>query len=81
MIGFGLVGVIMYLAREYVLYIVKAGHIAVLVKLLDGERMPEGRSQIAYAREEVTKRFAQASVLFGVDQLVKGVLRAITGLV
>lgn len=80
-IGFGLVGLVMYLAREYVLYIVKAGHIAVLVKLLDGEQMPEGRSQIAYARQEVTKRFAQASVLFGVDQLVKGVLRAITGLV
>lgn len=80
-IGFGIVGAVMYLAREYVLYIVKAGHIAVLVKLLDGEQMPEGRSQVAYAREEVTKRFAQASVLFGVDQLVKGVLRAITGLV
>ena len=80
-IGFGLVGAVMYLAREYVLYVVKAGHIAVLVKLLDGEQMPEGRSQVAYARQEVTKRFAQASVLFGVDQLVKGVLRAITGLV
>lgn len=80
-IGFGLVGAVMYLAREYVLYIVKAGHIAVLVKLLDGEPMPEGRSQIAHARQEVTKRFAQSSVLFGVDQLVKGVLRAITGLV
>ncbi|MEQ8446003.1 MAG: hypothetical protein RIB57_08970 [Pelagibacterium sp.] len=80
-IGFGLTAAVMYLLREYILYIVKAGHIAVLIKLLDGERMPEGRSQITYAREEVTKRFAQASVLFGVDQLVKGVLRAITGLV
>ncbi|MFC4352975.1 hypothetical protein ACFOW6_15595 [Fodinicurvata halophila] len=80
-IGFGIVGVVMYFLREYILYIVKAGHIAVLVKLLDGETMPEGRSQIAYAREEVETRFFQASVLFGVDQLVKGVLRAITGLV
>jgi len=80
-IGFGLVGAVVYLAREYVLYIVKAGHIAVLVKLIDGEQMPEGRSQIAYARQEVTKRFAQASILFGVDQLIKGVLHAITGLV
>src|SRR5690606_1003637 len=35
-IGFGLVGTVMYLAREYILYIVKAGHIAVLIKLLDG---------------------------------------------
>ncbi|MGM0561282.1 MAG: hypothetical protein ACQETX_09490 [Pseudomonadota bacterium] len=81
LIGFGIVGAVMYFLREYILYMVKAGHIAVLVKLLDGEKMPEGRSQITYAREEVTNRFAQASVLFGVDQLVKGVLRAITGLV
>ncbi|MBV0914122.1 hypothetical protein [Anianabacter salinae] len=79
--GFGLTAAVMYLLREYILYIVKAGHIAVLIKLLDGEKMPEGRSQITYAREVVTGRFAQASVLFGVDQLVKGVLRAITGLV
>ncbi|GAB2187764.1 hypothetical protein [Roseibium sp. LAB1] len=80
-IGFGAVAVAMYLLREYILYVVKAGHIAVLVKLLDGEEMPNGRSQIAYAREEISQRFVQASVLFGVDQLIKGVLRAITGLV
>lgn len=80
-IGFGLTAAVMYLLREYILYVVKAGHIAVLIKLLDGEQMPKGRPQITYAREEVTGRFAEASVLFGVDQLVKGVLRAITGLV
>ncbi len=80
-IGFGAVAVVMYLLREYVLYVVKAGHIAVLVKLLDGKEMPGGRSQISYAREVVSQRFVQASVLFGVDQLIKGVLRAITGLV
>lgn len=80
-IGFGLTAAVMYLLREYILYVVKAGHIAVLIKLLDGEQIPEGRTQITYAREEVTKRFAQASVLFGVDQLIKSVLRAITGLV
>lgn len=80
-IGFGVVAAVMYLLREYVLYVVKAGHIAVLVKLLDGEELPEGRSQVSYAREEISRRFVQASVLFGIDQLVKGVLRAITGLV
>jgi len=81
LVGFGLTAAVMYLLREYILYVVKAGHIAVLIKLLDGEQMPEGRSQIAYARKEVSQRFAQTSVLFGVDQLIKGVLRAITGLV
>lgn len=80
LIGFGLVGAVMYWAREYILYIVKAGHIAVLVELIDGKPMPEGRSQVEHGRLVVTERFAQASVLFAVDQLIKGVLRAITGL-
>lgn len=79
--GFVTVGAVMYLIREYTLYVVKAGHLAVLVELLDGRPLPEGRSQIAHARAEVTERFAQTSVLFGIDQLIKGVLRAIVGLV
>src|SRR5690606_1328764 len=79
--GFGLFGAIMYWAREYVLYIVKAGHIAVLVELLDGKDMPEGKSQISYATSVVQQRFAQASLLFAIDQLIKGVIGAITGLV
>lgn len=81
LIGFGLVAGLLYFAREYLLYIVKAGHIAVLVKLLEGERIPDGRGQIDYASGVVKARFAEANVLFAVDQLVKGVLGAIMGLV
>ena len=80
-IGFGIIAFVAYWFREYVLYLVKAGHIAVMVELLDGRPMPEGRSQIGHAQAMVRERFAEASVLFGVDQLVKGVLRTITGLV
>ncbi|MBA2779931.1 hypothetical protein [Billgrantia kenyensis] len=80
-VGFGIVGAIMYVLREYLLYMVKAGHIAVLVELLDGKPLPEGRGQISHASVVVKERFGQASLLFGVDQLIKGVLRAITGLV
>ena len=79
--GFGIVAGILYFAREYILYIVKAGHIAVLVKLIDGEAVPDGQGQITYASEVVKARFAQSSVLFAVDQLVKGVLGAIVGIV
>ncbi|WP_196258786.1 hypothetical protein [Pelagibacterium limicola] len=79
-IGFGLTAGVIYFLREYILYIVKAGHIAVLVELIDGKEIPDGRSQIEYASAVVKDRFAEASVLFAVDQLVKGVLRAITGL-
>ena len=80
-IGFGTFGVVMYWAREYILYIVKAGHIAVLIELIDGKEMPQGKSQVSYATTVVKERFAQASVLFAVDQLIKGVIGAITGLV
>ena len=80
-IGFGLTAGILYFLREYVLYVVKAGHIAVMVKLLDNEAVPGGRGQISYATSVVKERFAETSVLFAIDQLVKGVLAAIIGLV
>lgn len=76
LIGFGLVGAAVYMFREYLLYLVKAGHIAVLVELMDGKPLPEGRSQIDHAQRVVRERFVDASVLFGVDQLIKGVLAA-----
>lgn len=80
-IGFGLTAGVLYFVREYILYIVKAGHVAVLVKLLGGEAVPEGQNQITYATAIVRDRFVEANVLFGVDQLVKGVLNAIIGIV
>lgn len=67
--------------REYLLYMVKAGHIAVMVEALDGRELPDGKGQITYGREIVADRFAEAFILFGVDQLVKGVVNVITGLV
>jgi hypothetical protein len=80
-IGFGLTAGVLYFLREYILYIVKAGHIAVLVKLIDGEQVPDGQNQIGYATDIVRARFVEANVLFAVDQLVKGVLAAIIGIV
>ncbi len=79
--GFGLTAGVMYFLREYILYMVKAGHIAVMVQLLDGKPMPGGKSQIEHASAVVKGRFAQANVLFVMDQLIKGVVAAITGLV
>ena len=81
LIGFSLVSLVVYSIREYLLYIVKAGHIAVIVHLIDGRPVPGGQGQIAYARRVVTERFAEANVLFVVDQLIKGVIRVITGMV
>lgn len=74
--GFGLAGAVVYWCREYLLYLVKAGHIAVLVERMDGKELPEGRSQIEYAQRAVRERFGESSALFALDQLIKGILAA-----
>lgn len=78
-IGFGVTAATLYLLREYILYLVTAGHVAVMVEALEGRPLPE--SQVAFARRTVEARFAEASVLFALDQLIKGVAQGITRLV
>jgi hypothetical protein len=80
-IGFAATAGTIFFLREYLLYMVKAGHIAVLVELLEGRDIPQGQSQINYAGDMVRRHFAEAHVLFGVDLLVRGVLAAILGLI
>ena len=72
--GFTISTGVLYLSREYLLYIVKAGHIAVLVEVMDGGQIPDGRGQIDYAQAVVKERFVESSILFAVDQLIKVVL-------
>ena len=79
--GFGLTAGVIFFLRDYILYLVKAGHIAVMVEYLDGKPVPGGQGQIAFARAAVTERFGQASALFALDQLVKGVISLTTGLI
>lgn len=78
--GFGLTAGVLYFLREYILYLVKAAHIAAMVQLLHGQPLPEGKGQIQQATSVVKSRFMHASVLFAIDQLAKGVVNAITGL-
>ncbi len=77
-IGFAGASGFLYWAREYVLYLVKAGHIAVLTKYYDNEELPDGRGQVDYGISIVKDNFKEASVLFGLDQLIKGVLKVVT---
>lgn len=79
--GFGVTGIVARLLRRYILYMVKAAHIAVLVELIDGRPLPQGRGQLAHGAAAVKERFGEASVLFGLDLLIKGVIRAIVRIV
>ena len=81
LIGFSVGSGIMFFLREYLLYVVKAGHIAVLVELVDGRPLPDGKGQVAYGASVVKQRFVQSSVLFALDRLLKGVIRMMTRMV
>ncbi|USZ73224.1 hypothetical protein [Natronosalvus halobius] len=57
---------------RYVLYLVKAGHIAVIAHVIETGDVPS--NQVTYGIEQVKANFTEASALFAVDQVVKGVI-------
>jgi len=67
---------ILKLAQRYALYLIKAGHIAVITELIHKGRLPDGVGQVEYGKRVVTGLFKEVSVLFAVDQLVSGILKA-----
>jgi hypothetical protein len=66
------------LANKYVFYIIKAAHIAVVAELLAHGELPAGKSQLAWGREQVVSRFGQVSIMFAVDEIVEGIVKAFT---
>jgi hypothetical protein len=72
----GLVGLfgLLKLVQRYVLYMVKAGHIAVITELIHKGALPENINQVEYGKQIVTGLFKEISVLFVVDQLVSGII-------
>jgi len=77
--GVGAASYFLYFIREYVLYQVKAGHIALLVRFMHGQSVPEGKGMVEYGKDQVKVHFKESNVLFMVDQLIKGVLKVISG--
>ncbi len=61
------------LAARYVLYLVKAAHIAVIAHVVETGEVPE--NQLQYGKAQVREHFAETSALFAVDKLIKAVLR------
>lgn len=81
LIGLGAMVWLMKLAQRYLLYLVKAAQIAVMARMLTGETLPGGASQLQWGREQVASRFGEVSGMFVVDQVVTAVVRGFTRLV
>jgi hypothetical protein len=62
---------------RYFLYMLKAGHIAVLTELITRGRIGDGaEGMFDHGKRVVTERFSQMNAMFALDLLVHGVVRA-----
>ena len=62
------------LLREYVLYLLRAGHIAVITEIIERGALPQGVNQTQWGAEQVKMYFKEISVLSLIDQIIKGVI-------
>lgn len=65
------------LLREYILYLLRAGHVAVITEIIERGKFPEGTSQTEWGSEKVKAYFKEISVLALIDQMIKGVIRVL----
>lgn len=77
LVAFGGAFGLMKWAGRYYFYMLKAAHTAVMTEIITTGNAPAG-SQIAYGKEQVMSRFKDTSIMFGVDVLVDGVVKAFT---
>jgi hypothetical protein len=73
----GTYGYLWWVVVRYGLYLVQAGHIAVLTELVTKGQIENGSvGMFDYGRRVVTERFGQVNLLFAMQLLVRGVVRA-----
>ena len=70
----GAFGIVKWVTRYY-FYLLKAAHAAVMTEFIVYGNGPAG-SQIEYGKEQVMTRFKDTSVMFAVDQLLDGIVKA-----
>ena len=81
LIGFVSLAPIYKLAYQYFFFMLKAAHVAVISELLQHGQLPAGVNQVQWGKQQVQQRFGQVSVMFLVDEMVRGVIRMFTGTV
>jgi len=75
--GLGSYGYVWFVVVRYGLYLLQAGHVAVLTELVTTGTIGHGADgMFAYGKRVVTERFGQVNLLFALDLLIKGVVAA-----
>ncbi len=65
------------LARDYIAYMIKAAHVAVIADLAVKGGVPDGFNMYNYGVAKVKKFFVASNVLFALDRLVSGTVKQI----
>ncbi|GAA0464128.1 hypothetical protein [Alkalibacillus silvisoli] len=73
---FSVLAILRFIER-YFLYMVKVGHISVVTELLRNGKVPEGKSQISYGKDQVVNHFGSANVAFVVDKIIFAAVKQI----
>lgn len=73
--------VIARLFRYYVLYLIEVAHISVISILIRDGKLPEGVDQVSFGKQFITDKFKDVSILFLVQQTIKGVINSFHRLV
>lgn len=63
--------------ERYVLYMVKLGHVSVIVELLRTGNIPEGKGLVAYGKDQVKESFGSSNVAFVLDKMVYAAVKQI----
>jgi hypothetical protein len=72
--GLALVALMLWWLREYILYLVRASHLAAMTVALDGKRAPRGFGPMGHALDLVQQRFRGVERLSEVDRLTRAAL-------
>ncbi len=71
-------GGLWYWVRKYILYMVRAAHVAVMTEILINGKLPDGVKQLQYGKDLILENVKDVSILFAIDALVDGILKAFT---
>jgi hypothetical protein len=77
LLGAGAYGWVWFVVLRYGMYLLQAGHVAVLTELLTRGELGNGSEGLfVYGKRIVTERFGQVNALFALDLLVRSVVAA-----
>ncbi|MBT0956219.1 hypothetical protein IV417_02370 [Alphaproteobacteria bacterium KMM 3653] len=72
-------GLGMYFLRSHILWMVRAGHVGLMAKLIHGEELPKSPGQIAQAKAMLTAAYGDRANLWDLHGSIAASLKGITG--